>query len=97
MLQPQGGQSEPSDASDKLVGIFGKNRNGKRHLCPMSPYFPLFAAEGFIWWMMTRTPKLNPICQINGMVLRKHFYQLTQLFLMPFEHYFEFDTKKAST
>ncbi len=36
-----------------------------------------------------------PFAKINGMVLRKHFYQLTQLFLMPFEHYFEFDTKKS--
>eukprot|EP00466_Bigelowiella_natans_P019437 jgi/Bigna1/85735/estExt_fgenesh1_pg.C_50384 len=31
--------------------------------------------------------------QINAMVLRKHFYQLTQLFLMPFDQYFEFETE----
>jgi len=34
--------------------------------------------------------------QINGMVIRKHFYQLTQLFLLPFEHYFEYETKESA-
>ncbi|GAB5368526.1 hypothetical protein AAMO2058_001326700 [Amorphochlora amoebiformis] len=41
-----------------------------------------------------RDGKFEPQIQINGMVLRKHFHQLTQLFLMPFETYFEFETEK---
>mmetsp|Transcript_25908 Transcript_25908/g.36104 ORF Transcript_25908/g.36104 Transcript_25908/m.36104 type:complete len:536 (+) Transcript_25908:2-1609(+) len=32
--------------------------------------------------------------QINAMVLRKHFYQLTQVFLLPFGQFFEFETDK---